>query len=257
MFWSRFVKKLNYILFLILFPGSLFSISLYEFSENQKIYIKEIILNGLSLMNREEVITIMKIDKEQNVFVYDIQNAFNNLSKSGFLKNVNYTIESNQEGYNIILTLEENSPLESIKVLDNKLLDLTILKKKLKDNNIEIGKAFSSVALEQAIDDFNIFNQNFGIFLYDVTYKIITKDDIEKIGGKFLFDQEEITKKGIHIIVYIKEIPRVFIKDIKFTNTTISYLEILNVIKLKKDTIIDKDNDLFFMYKRLRRLGFF
>ena len=180
-----------------------------------------------------------------------------NLIKCGFFSEVSYSIEKSDNGYILELHLKENPPLASLKIVESKLLDLTVLREKLKKHNVTTDMVFSPAMLEKSIEEFNIYNQNLGIFLYNVSYRVVTKAEILTEGGKFLYEPSELEKDGVHVVVTIREIPRMVIGEIRMTNISISYDQILGYLNLAPGMQIQSDSELYFRYKRLKKLGFY
>jgi len=131
------------------------------------------------------------------------------------------------------------------------------LRKKFEKNNVVTDMVFSSSMLEKSIEEFNIYNQNAGIFLYVVTYRVVTRNDIMKEGGIYLYDSKELQKNGVHVVVYIKEISRMVLGEVTMTGISISYDQILKYLTLKQGMPVMSDDDLHFRYKRLKKLGFY
>ncbi len=251
------MKKFSLILIIIFFPILIQAMYVQDFSRNHKIFISDIVFNGNKIMKKKQLIDIMELGLNESFFIYEVEGGLAKLLSSGFYSNMEYKIKSEKKNYTIYITLEENEVLASIKVIDSKFLNLSVFKEQITKNKIKIGNVFSKVALEKAIDDFNIFNQAYGTFLYQVEYRLISKQEIEEANGKFLFSPSEMKAEGIHVIIYIREIPRIFIKEIKMKGTTVAYDEIMHFLKLKEKMWIYKDSELFFRFKRLRRLGFY
>lgn len=254
----RKLLKISVILGLFLSGASLGQgISSYNFSRNKKIMLKQINLEGQRLLSRKTILTLADLEENSNFFIYDIEEGLARLISSGFFKNTNYNLEPLGEAFVLNISIEENPPLASIKVLDSKMLNLVELRSRLLEEDLKVGGVFSEAALVKAIDSFNNYNQDFGVFLYDVSFRVISKDEIEAAGGKFLFAQSEGEMEGLHVIIYITEIPRIFIHEIRMSGTTVSYDEILKYLHMKEKIWIDSDEELFYRYKRLKRLGFY
>ncbi|HCL56337.1 MAG TPA: hypothetical protein DHW82_04935 [Spirochaetia bacterium] len=253
------MKKYHKILFLLILIGNFsFGLDLNDFSENKKIYLKDIMIIGNERMTQDEILEMIKLEKDNSFFVFEISSGLATLVSSGFFEDINYNIlDEGSSDYTLAVYVKENPPLVSLKVLDSKMLDLSVFKKKLEANGIQTGLVFSTEALDKAIEQFNIFNQNYGIFLYNITYRIVTQEEIQTEAGNFLFDEQEKMQEGYHIIVYIKEISRLFISEIRMMDTKIAYDEILNYIKLRPGMLIKNDEELFFRFKRLKKMGFY
>lgn len=257
------MKKLNWLLvflFLISFNAQSFSKDIYDFSENKKIYLERIRLMGNQKITDEEIFEIIKLKGKKGFFIYEIEEGIGNLISSGFFEESSYHLEEikdQSDTYELRITVKENPPLASLKVIDDKMLDLSVFKEKIRKNKILIMKSFSRNALEKAIDEFNIYNQSYGTFLYTVSFKEIKKEEIKQEGGTILFEANELERDGVHVLIYIREIPRLQLKRIRMMNTTVSYDEIMSFLKLKQNMWIENDENLFFRYKRLKRLGFY
>lgn len=255
------MKKLIFSLFLfftlLFFHSFSHSLALYDFSKNQKIFLKEIKVEGLQNMTFEEFLKVAQIKPDSYFFIFELEKTILSLISSGFFLDISYNISLLQEGYQISFQLEENLPLASLKVIDGKMLDLSLLQVKLEEEGIVTGKVFSSLQLEKALDQFMMHNQSYGVFLYTLSFKEISKKEIEEVGGEFLFTKEEKEKDGVHALIHIHNLSQITITDIKMVDTTIYFDEVLNYIQLSKGVVIQEDNDLFFRYKRLKRLGFY
>jgi outer membrane protein assembly factor BamA len=254
-------NKLIVLLFCVLtiFAGGFpaFSIDLEEFSENKKLFVYDVTVNGNNIMSEKEIFEISGFDKEAGFFIRDIKRGINKLKNSGYFTGVTFFLSQGERGYLLEITVKENPPLASLKVLDSKMLDLTVLRKRLKQNNVNTDMVFSSVMLEKSIEEFNIYNQNAGIFLYIVTFRAVTRDEIMREGGIFLYDPGELQKNGVHVVIYIKEITRMVLGEVRMTGISISYDQILKYLTIKQGMPVSSDADLHFVYKRLKKLGFY
>ena len=256
------MKRLFYLLFgacvcLGVIRGSASAIELEDFSDNKKIYIKDVRIEGNNLLSEKEIFDITGFDRETGFYVDVINKGIQNLIKCGFFSEVSYTVDAGPGGYILSLHLKENPPLASLKIVESKMLDLTILRKKLKEYKVTTDMVFSPAMLEKAIEEFNIYYQTQGIFLYSVSSRLVTKDEIVKEGGKFLYEPDELEKNGVHVVVTIREIPQIVIGEIRMTNISISYDQILSYLRLSQGMMIKSDSELFFSYKRLKKIGFY
>lgn len=253
------MKKSSLLLFLavFLFFGQLYGVTLYQFSKNKKIKIIQIKMLGTKLMKKAHILDIMDMKEDSSFFIYEIQKGLASLIASGFFDDVKYKLTSKKEGFVLELKLVENPPLASLKVLDEKMLNLGVFREKLSEQNIAKGRVFSRSAVQKAIDEFNMYNQSYGVFLYQVNFRVISKEEIKKARGLFLFSPEELRRPGVHVVVNISSVPRLYIHEIRMQGTSIAYDEILNFLKLDEKMWVDDDNELFFRFKRLRRLGFY
>jgi outer membrane protein assembly factor BamA len=234
-----------------------YAIELDEFSENKQIYISDIIISGNNIMSEKEIFDISGFDREKGLYIREIRGGITKLKECGYFSSVTFSIAQGEKGYQLAVSIRENPPLASLKVIENKMLDLSIFKKKLRENNVTTDMVFSPAKLEQAIVDFNIYNQNYGMFLYVISYKIVTRDEIFSEGGRFLYEPAELQKTGLHVIVYVRDIPRLVLGEIRMKNVTVSYDDILNYLNLKQGMPVESDEDLYSRYKRLKKLGFF
>jgi outer membrane protein assembly factor BamA len=237
--------------------GRAFAVELEEFSDNKKIYIKDIRIQGNNLLSEKEIFEISRFDRETGLYVDKISNGIQNLIKCGFFSEVSYSITAVPEGFVLDLNLKENPPLASLKIVESKFLDLTVLREKLKKNNVTTDMVFSPAMLEKSIEEFNIYYQNQGIFLYTVSTRLVTKEEIISEGGKFLYEPSELEKDGVHVVISIREIPRLVIGEIRMSKISISYDQILSYLRLSQGMKIQSDEELFFSYKRLKKLGFY
>jgi hypothetical protein len=254
------VKIVKGICLLMILAGSsisVYSIDLEEFSENKKLYVFDVSFVGNNILSEKELFELSGYDRETGLFVKEIKSGIDKLKKSGYFSAVNFMLTQGEKGYKLEVTLKENPPLASLKVLDSKMLDLTVFRKKLKENNVITDMVFSQVMLQKAIDSFNIYNQNYGIFMYIITFKAVNREEIIKSGGVFLYDPDELKKSGVHVIVQIRDIPKMVVGTIGMKGVSISYDKILGFIKLKQGMPLSSDKDLFFCYKRMKKLGFY
>jgi hypothetical protein len=251
---------IKYFIFLILILSVSFRVSaveLEDFSENKSLYISDIVFLGNNILTEKELIVLSGLDKKTGIFVRDLRIGIDKLKKSGYFASVSFMIYEGVNGYKLEISLKENPPLASLKVVDSRFLDLTVFQKKLIQRKVGTDMVYSQVQLQNAIDDFNIYNQNIGIFLYAISFKEVTRDEILKSGGVFLYDQDELKKSGIHIIIYIKNVPKIIVGNVYMKGVSISYDKILSYIQLKRGMQLSSDSDLYFSYKRMKRLGFF
>lgn len=247
-------------IFLILILSASFRVSaveLEDFSENKSLYITEVVFIGNNIFTEKELLSLSNFDSKSGIFVKDIRVGIEKLKKSGYFSSVNFMLSEGPSGFKIEVSLKENPPLASLKVVDSRLLDLTVFQKKLKQRKIGTDMVYSQIQLQNAIDDFNIYNQNNGIFLYSISFREVTREEIVKSGGVFLYDQDELKKSGIHIILYIKNVPKFVVGNVYMKGVSVSYDRILSYIKLQRGKQISSDSDLYFSYKRMKRLGFF
>jgi len=224
-----------------------------EFSQislNKKIFLKSLTIKGNDSLREEEIIKLTEIKPDSKVFVYEITNGIAKIIESGLFKNVSYLFYKEGEEFFLEINIVENEKLGDIEVIDNKLLNLNVLMDIFKKNNVIIGKPISTNYIEKALDDFNMYNQKYGIFTYEIDYKIVKRKD------KSLSIINEYEREEAVIVVYIKNIPLIRIGEIKLVGTNIAYDDLLNYIGLKPDIWVDSDL-LFFSYKRLRKLGFY
>ena len=233
------------------------AIELEDFSDNKKIYIKDVKIIGNRLLSEKEILELSGFDRETGFYIDELSKGIQNLIKCGFFSEVSYMIDSVPAGYVLELHLKENPPLASLKIVESKFLDLTVLREKLKKNNVTTDMVFSPAMLEKSIEEFNIYYQNQGIFLYAVSSRIVTKEEILSEGGKFLYEPSELDKEGLHVVITIREIPRLVIGEIRMSNISISYDQILAYLGLSQGMKIQSDDELYFCYKRLRKLGFY
>lgn len=245
--------------FLLIFASAtgVYAIELDEFSENKTIYINNVVVTGNNVLSEKEIIDIAHFEKEIGFYIRDIRKGIRNLKDCGYFSSVTFSISQAEKGYTLEILVKENPPLASLKVIDSKLLDISMFKKYLKENDIYTDMVFSPVKLEKAIELFNIYNQNYGIFLYLVTYKIVTREEILKEGGKFLYEPDELQRNGIHVIVYIRDIPRMVLGEIRMNNVRVSYDDILGYLNMKQGMPIRSDSELYYRYKKMKKLGFF
>jgi len=234
-----------------------YAVELDDFSENKKIYIHDVMVVGNKLLSEKEIFDISGLDRRTGFYISDISKGIQNLIRCGFFSEVSYTLNPVESGFSFELRVKENPPLASLKIVESKMLDLTVFKEKLLDNSVTTDMVFSPAMLEKSIEEFNIYNQNFGIFMYLITYRVVTSEEIIKEGGRFLYEPNELEKNGVHVLVYIREIPRMVIGEIKMTDISISYDQVLNFLMLKQGMPISSDKELFFRYKRLKKLGFY
>lgn len=239
------------------FQTRAFAIELEDFSDNKKLYIKDVKIIGNRLLSEKEIFDLSGFDRETGFYVDEITKGIQNLIKCGFFSEVSYIIDTTPAGYVLELHLRENPPLASLKIVESKFLDLTVLREKLKKNNVTTDMVFSPAMLEKSIEEFNIYYQNQGIFLYSVSSRIVTKEEILAEGGKFLYEPNELDKEGLHVVISIREIPRLVIGEIRMSNISISYDQILSYLGLYQGMKIQSDEELYFCYKRLRKLGFY
>jgi hypothetical protein len=233
------------------------AVELEDFSENKSLYVSEITYTGNNIFTEKELRNLSDLDPKTGIFVKEIRSGIDKLKKSGYFSSVSFMLSEGPNGFILEISLKENPPLASLKVVDSRMLDLTVFQKKLKQRKIGTDMVYSREQLQNAIDDFNIYNQNIGIFLYSVSFKEVTREEIVKSGGIFLYDQDELKKSGIHVIVYIKNVPKVVIGNVYMKGVSVSYDKVLSYIQLKRGMMLSSDADLFFSYKRMKRLGFF
>jgi outer membrane protein assembly factor BamA len=232
-------------------------IELDEFSENKKIFIQDISIVGNNIMTEKEILDIAEFDKKKGLFISDIRQGISRLQQCGYFSSVSFLLGQGENGYTLEIIIKENPPLASLNIIESKMLDLSVFRKKLESNKVRSDLVFSPAKLEKAIEEFNIYNQNLGIFLYIITYRVVTRNEIIKEGGTYLYEPADLQKNGIHVIVYIREIPRMTLGEIRMKNISVSYDDILNYLELKQGMFIEKDEDLYFRYKRLKKLGFY
>jgi len=245
----------NYSIFLLLIFLSIDlnaqKIEFSEISPNKKIFIKDIKIYGNEYLKEDEIISMLNIKPEKSVFIYDIINGISGLLNTGFFKNIYYSFEKHGGEYVLEIKVEENERLAEIQVVDNKLLNLLILSEKLKKNNVVINRPISIPCIEKSIEEFNVYNQTYGIFTYiidfQIVYRNITKEDIVS---------NPENKEEAVLIIKIESIPLIKISEIKLIGTNVSYDELLNYARLRNNQWVDS-SDLFFSYKRLKKLGFF
>jgi outer membrane protein assembly factor BamA len=137
-----------------------YAVELDEFSENKQIYISDIVISGNNIMSEKEIFDISGFDREKGLYIREIRRGISKLKECGYFNSVTFSIAQGEKGYQLVVELRENPPLASLKVIENKMLDLSIFKKKLHENNVITDMVFSPAKLEQAIVDFNIYNRN-------------------------------------------------------------------------------------------------
>lgn len=270
--WINLVKKFSFFLAILCLLSFTFASKNYakpnivlfpDFSRNKKIHLQEIKILGNYRISKKKILEILDLKEDSNFFLYEIDKAKVNLIESGFFSYDHYKIERiKYNSYKMTIQLKENPPLASVKILDEKMLNLEVLKEKFSDEHFKKGKPFSSKALERAIRAFNIYNQNYGIFLYRIQKRILTSDEIEKVKGQFLFQAEDLKQPGLHVVIYIKSVPSLYIREIKMVGLNqeypkVNYDEILDFAQFRENIWIQNDDELFFRYKRMRRLGFY
>lgn|GEM_PF-3104921 len=245
------------LILLVLGASGVRAIELEEFSENKSIYINNVSIAGNNVLSEKEILDIANFQKEIGFYIRDVRKGIKNLKDCGYFSSVTFTISQAEKGYILELVVKENPTLASLKVIDSKLLDISMFRKYLKENDVYTDMVFSPIKLEKAIEEFNIYNQNYGIFMYLVTYKIVTREEILKEGGKFLYEPDELQRNGIHVIVYVRDISRMVLGEIRMNNVSVSYDDILKYLSLKQGMPITSDSELYFRYKRMKKLGFF
>ncbi|MGL4368846.1 MAG: hypothetical protein ACRCUT_04135, partial [Spirochaetota bacterium] len=209
--------------FILLFSASLRAdaAELGDFSDNKRLYIRNVAIEGNILMSEKEIFEISGFDDKTGFYVSEISKGIQSLVRCGYFSEVSYILDPVEKGYTLALHVKENPPLASLKIIESKMLDLSILKDKFRKNNVTTDMVFSPAMLEKAIEEFNIYNQSYGIFLYTISYRVVTKEEIKKEGGRFLYGEDELDKNGVHVIVYIREIPRLVIGEIRMKDITI------------------------------------
>lgn len=252
------LHRLLTILFLIFaVSNQLYSSDLDEFSDNKKLYIDKVNIIGNNILSEKEIFDISEFDNDSYIFINEIRKGILALKESGYFSEVSFLLGQSDKGFTINITVKENPPLASLKVIDTKMLDLGVFKKKLLKYHIVTDMVFSSSNLEKAIEEFNIYNQNMGLFLYIVTYRVVTRNEIMTEGGNFLYEPYELNKNGLHVLVYVRDIPRMVIGEVRMTGVSISFDQILNYLQLKQGVPIQTDAELHYRYKRLKKLGFY
>jgi outer membrane protein assembly factor BamA len=234
-----------------------FGADLDNYSENYRILLTEINISGNKLLSENQIQSIMNIRSKKEYLIREISIAIDSLKKSGYFASVKYILSQENRGFIIDLTLSENPPISSIKLIEDKMLDMTVFHSKLNKFAVITDKVFSKAQLDKAIEEFISYSQNNGIFLYSIKYRNMTLDEIKKENASILFEKEELDKPGMHLVIIIEKIKRMTIAKIRMKGFTCGYSEILNYLMLKEGDQIKSDKDLFFRYKRLKRLGFF
>jgi outer membrane protein assembly factor BamA len=246
-------------LFLIFIAGQVRAevVQLEEYSENYRISIGNIKISGNKILSQKEIFDTAGITAGKSPLVGDILKGIQELKNSGYFSKVSYQFNHDSNGNTLLLFVSENPTIASIKFVDIKFLDMTVFNKKMAKYNVLSGRVFSKVRLEKAIEEFTKDNQNKGIFLFMVNYRVMTSEEIKREKNFKLFDPAEISIPGIHIIVYFRNIRQMTISNIYMKGFSCEYDDLINYLMLNEGMTINSDDELFFRYKRLKRLGFF
>jgi outer membrane protein assembly factor BamA len=232
-------------------------LQLEKYSGNYRIFIGNIKISGNRILSQKEVSDIAGISAGKSALISDILKGIQELRNSGYFSKVSYQVNQDNSGNTLLLFISENPPIASIKFVDNKLLDMTVFRKKMAQYNVLSGHVLSKVKLEKAIEEFTRYNENKGIFLFMVNYRVMTSEEIKREKDFKLFNSAEILSPGVHVIVYFRDIRQMTISNIYMKGFSCEYDDLINYLALDEGMTINSDDELFFRYKRLKRLGFF
>ncbi|MDH4127798.1 MAG: hypothetical protein OEV44_03520, partial [Spirochaetota bacterium] len=182
-----FSKKLYFILFCFL--NLLLTISLnaedklvsIDFSENLKIYIRNIKLKDAHIINNSFLKERFGLKENKNYWAWDLKEKIETFEKSGYIEkdSLKYSIKivEGEIKFDLFMEYKEMPSISKIKITNYSSADADLLRDFLAENNIKEGDIANKKNFDKGKNDFLIYYQKEGLFLIKLIAELYPVDN--------------------------------------------------------------------------------